>query len=165
MPGRRQRKKRSDALPTWLRLQRVRASRDRWLMKVEKAGLCRRCGKARPVKGRTCDPCRLQHRKVQRRRYRRQKGAAVRQGMPSRKLVPALFVLAERPAWTVGEFAAARYPARADQVTKKRGAYGVAGKVLLHLLQLGLVAAVGVDRYRLTPHARRVMRDDVRKAA
>ena len=35
----------------------------------------------------------------------------------------------------------------------------------VHLLQLGLVAAVGVDRYRLTPHARRVMRDDVRKAA
>lgn len=161
----RRRKKRSDALPTWLRLQRVREARDRWRAKVAKAGLCRRCGKARPVKGRTCDLCRLQHRKIQRKLYRRHKGAAVRQGMPSRKLAPALFVLAERPTWTVGEFALARWPARADQVAKKRGAYGVAGKVLLHLLQLGLVAAVGIDRYRLTPRARQVMRDDVRKAA
>ncbi len=162
----RRRKKRSDALPAWVKAQRVRASRDRWRAKVAKAGLCRRCGKARPVKGRTCDLCRLQHRKIQRKLYRRDTRRQRTGGMPSRKLVPALFVLATRAAWTIGDFAAARWPARADQARARRGVYGVAGKVLLHLLQLGLVEAIdGAERYRLTSRARRVMRDDVRMVA
>lgn len=162
----RRRKKRSDALPAWLKVQRVRAARDRWRAKVAKAGLCRRCGRERPVKGRTCDLCRLQHRRIQRRVYRRAALRARRNGLPSPKLVPSLFLLATRPAWTIGDFAAARWPARAGQAQIRRGVYGVAGKVLLHLLQLGLVEAIdGAERYRVTSRARQVMRNDVRKVA
>ncbi len=158
------RKKRSDALPAWLKAQRVRAARDRWRAKVAAAGLCRRCGQVKPVKGKTCDGCRLQHRKIQRRVYRRARNSARRGGLPSPKLAPSLFVLATRPAWTVADFAAARYPARADQVRRRRGAYGVAGKVLLHLLQRGLVETIGgAERYRLTRWAREVIRDEVRE--
>lgn len=159
------RKKRSDALPAWRRLQNVRASRDRWRAKVAAAGLCRRCGQAKPVKGKTCDDCRAQHRKIQRRIYQRERRRAARIGLPSRKLAPALFVLATKPAWTVEDFAAARYPRKADQARARRGVYAVAGKVLLHLLKLGLVEAIdGTERYRLTRHARLVMRDEVRAA-
>jgi hypothetical protein len=153
-------------LPAWVRQQRLEHSRARWREAKRKAGLCRRCGKNRPVHPPDCDDCRERHRRLQRVLYRKAKRARAHAQLPSKKLEQSLVVLGRRQSWTLREFAAARWPdavARAEAGGRGGQIYGVAGKALKRLLAIGLLQQQEPGgRLTLTARAREVLRDEVR---
>lgn len=146
------RKKRSDAAPEWLRVQRVRASRARWRAKQLDAGRCPHCGRGVPIAGGECADCRTGGRAGDARTYRRR----VRHRLRHDELTPAQFraldILSDGSAWTPGRFAARMWPTTHQA--------RVAGRVLGFLGKAGWVSRRQVgDRqavYQLTVAGRRV---------
>jgi len=160
------RKKRKDALPAWVRQQRRDHARARWRAKHRAAGRCDRCGRGEPTHPPTCNDCRDKHRTYQQACYRRRMLRLKREGLPTKKLERSLDLLATRLAWSLADFAAARWPEDPAH-PRKAGltrVHGVAAKALRSMERRRLAECQG-GLYSITQHGRDVLANDVPRAA